>query len=144
MATETFARFLRRTLLLPAVLLAGCTTPGFLYTDITQPLTRDMDQTPRAESVASNGARAFREPFTRVRAEWSGYGLGKAAREGGIDVVHYADIRRQSILGGLFSRTTIEVYGVRALGDQGPGGQATGGPGLSDQEMPPGSASPPP
>ena len=106
-------RLLRLTGALPALLLAGCTTPGLLYTDITQPLTRDMDRTPRAEAFAANGSNAFREPFTRVRAEWSGYGLGKAAREGGIDVVHYADIRRQSILLGLFSRTTIEVYGVR-------------------------------
>lgn len=139
---------LRPALVLPALLLAGCTTPGFLYTDITQPLTRDMDRTPRAEAVAANGARAFREPFTRVRAEWSGYGLGKAAREGGIDVVHYADIRRQSILGGLFSRTTIEVYGIRtadgAPGEQGLSDQAVNDRAFNDQERPPGSAPPPP
>jgi hypothetical protein len=121
-----------------ALLLTGCTTPGLLYTDITQPLTRDMNRTPRAEAFAANGSNAFREPFTRVRAEWSGYGLGKAARQGGIDVVHYADIRRQSILGGLFSRTTIEVYGIRT-----PEGEPGDGL-LSDPDKPPGSALPPP
>lgn len=131
-------RLLRQALVLAALLLAGCTTPGFLYTDITQPLTRDMNQTPRAEGFAANGANAFRDPFTRVRAEWAGYGLGNAAKQGGIDVVHYADIRRQSVLGGLFSRTTIEVYGIRTPDD------APGVPVLSDPERPPGFAEPPP
>jgi len=107
----------RPAALLPALLLAGCTTPGLLYTDVTWPLTINMNETPRAEGYASDGQNAFREPITRVRAEWSGYGLGKAARKGDIDVVHYADVRRQSFLLGIFSRTTIELYGIKGPGE---------------------------
>ena len=94
-------------------MLTACSTPGLLYTDITRPLTLDMQRTTRAPDVALGSQNVFREPFTRagLRAEWSGYAPGQTARRGGLDTVHYADIRRQSFLGGLWSRTTVVVYG---------------------------------
>jgi hypothetical protein len=96
-------------------LVCGCSTPGLLYTNITLPLTPDMDNTPRASIRALRSQRTIREPFTRggIRAEWAGFAPGEAARRGGIDVVHYADLRQQSVLGGIWGQTTAVVYGSR-------------------------------
>lgn len=98
-----------------ALLLGGCSTPGFLYTNITLPLTADMDNTPRGPDTALGSQRIIREPFSRggIRAEWAGFAPGETARRGGIDVVHYADIRQQSIFGGIWGQTTALVYGKR-------------------------------
>lgn len=94
--------------------VAGCATPGLLYTDVTRPLTLDMRETPLTETFALGTQSAFREPLTRagLTAEWSSAAPGLAARESGIEAIHYADIRRQSILGGLWGKTTILVYGT--------------------------------
>ncbi|MCC5794240.1 MAG: hypothetical protein JJT85_05825 [Chromatiales bacterium] len=122
---------LRLPLAASLLLLGGCTTPGFIYTDVTVPLTVDMQETPRATTQGRGSQVTIREPITRigVRAEWDGFAIGRAARETGIDVVYYADLRRQSVLGGLWGRTTVVVYGVRELGP--------------DPETPPGSVLPP-
>lgn len=91
--------------------LAGCSTPGLLYTDITLPLTKNMHETPVASDVAQGRQHTIRDPFAGIRAEWSSYAPGDTAQDGGIEVVHYVDVRRQSVLGGLWGRTTAIVYG---------------------------------
>ncbi len=98
-----------------ACLTAGCSAPGFLYTDITQPLTVDMAGTPRASDSATGYQREIREPFTGtgIRAEWAGYAPGETARDGGLESIHYADIRRRSFVGGIWRSTTALVYGNR-------------------------------
>lgn len=105
----------RQLAALAAVALAGCSSPGFLYTDITLPLTVDMGATPRAREATCGVQRVVREPFTGagIRAEWAGYAPGEAARQGGIETIHYADIRRESVVGGVWSATTALVYGTR-------------------------------
>lgn len=105
----------RRFAALAAAALAGCSSPGFLYTDITLPLTVDMSATPRAIEATCGVQRVVREPFTGagIRAEWAGYAPGEAARQGGIEVIHYADVRRESVVGGVWSATTVLVYGTR-------------------------------
>lgn len=105
----------RLRLLAVVVLLAGCSSPGFFYTDITLPLTVDMHRTPRASEAACGIQRVVREPFTGagVRAEWAGYAPGQAAQQGGIEVIHYTDVRRESVVGGVWSATTALVYGIR-------------------------------
>lgn len=96
--------------------LGGCSTPGFLYTNITLPLTVDMDETPRGPDTALGSQRIIREPFSRggIRAEWAGFAPGETAKRGGIDIVYYADIRQQSIFGGIWGQTTALVYGKGA------------------------------
>jgi len=141
-ATSVAAGTMRRltVTVMAGLLLAGCATPGLIYTDITQPLTTNMKETPRAADLAVRSQRGLREPITRtgIRAEWSGYAIGQAARKGKLDIIHYADIRRQSVL-GIWTRTTVEVYGVRLLVNDPALEQL-----LDDQEMPPESAPPPP
>lgn len=95
------------------ILAGGCSTPGFLYTNVTLPLTVDMNATPRASDAVEGSQRTIREPFTRagIRAEWAGYAPGATAQRRGLEVVHYADIRQESIFGGIWGRTTAVVHG---------------------------------
>jgi hypothetical protein len=93
--------------------LAACSAPGLLYTDVTRPLTLDMQDTVLSAGIAVGIQNAFREPITRagLTAEWNSGAPGQAARAGGLEAMHYADVRRQSLLGGLWGRTTIVMYG---------------------------------
>lgn len=93
--------------------LAACSAPGLLYTDVTRPLTLDMQETVLTAGFAVGIRNAFREPITRagLSAEWNSGAPGQAARAGGLEAMHYADVRRQSVLGGLWGRTTIVMYG---------------------------------
>lgn len=102
-------------------LLSGCTY-GFIYTDITEPSTRNMHRTAVAPDAASSSRTVLKEPLTRLgmRAEWSGFGIGQAAKRGALADIEYADVRRRSILGGLWEKTTIEVYGRQRDAPQSP------------------------
>jgi hypothetical protein len=103
----------RTAMLLGAWLMAGCSTPGFLYTDITLPLTVDMDRTPRAADASGATLRIIRAPVTGagIRAEWSDRSPGETAQIGGLDTVSYADVHRHSIVGGIWGSATVLVYG---------------------------------
>jgi hypothetical protein len=98
-------------LLLGACFITACSTPGLLYTNITLPLTLDMNDTRRAPDSAGAIQRIIREPIAGIRAEWSNNAPGDSARIGGLDQVSYADVRSNSLLGGLWGSTTILVYG---------------------------------
>ncbi len=93
--------------------LTGCSAPGLLYTDVTRPLTLDMQETVLTAGFAVGIQNTVREPITRagLTAEWNSGAPGQAARAGGLEAMHYADVRRQSLLGGLWGRTTIVMYG---------------------------------
>jgi hypothetical protein len=101
--------------LVGAGLLAGCSTPGLLYTDITLPLTVDMNRTPRAPDASGTSQRSIRAPMSGagIRAEWSERPPGESAKIGGLDSVSYADMHRYSVLGGLWASATVLVYGNR-------------------------------
>ena len=100
-------------LLLGACFITACSTPGLLYTNITLPLTLDMNDTQRAPDSAGAIQRIIREPIAGIRAEWSNDAPGDSARIGGLGQVSYADVRSNSLLGGLWGSTTILVYGDR-------------------------------
>jgi hypothetical protein len=100
-------------LLLGVCLITGCSTPGLLYTNITLPLTVDMNSTQRAPDSTATIQRIIREPLTGagIRAEWSNKAPGDSARIGGLEQVSYADVHSNSVLAGIWQSTTILVYG---------------------------------
>lgn len=99
------------TVVLGAWLAVACSTPGFLYTDITLPLTLDMDRTPRAPDATASIQRRIREPIGGIRAEWSDHSPGEMAQISGLDSVSYADVHSHSVFGGIWSSATVMVYG---------------------------------
>lgn len=97
-------------LVVPAV--SGCTS-GFLYTNVTFPLTTDMTRTPVGSTVASVSSKLLQEPFTGLdlSVEWDSRALGDAARKADFETIYFADIHTISILGGLWERKAVLVWG---------------------------------
>jgi hypothetical protein len=95
-----------------AALLGGCTS-GFIYSDVTEPVGSNMDHTVVSDKSGSSSSSAVIIPTGRINliGAWSDRSIGEAAKNGPISVIHYADQRTLSILGGLWSRTTVTVYG---------------------------------
>lgn len=102
----------RLALLVVLSMLSGCAY-GILYTDVTEPLTLDMNKTPYAPASESSSSTQIKEPITGLglRAEWAGYGIGQAARRGGLERIYFADVRNEMVLGGIWQRTTVIVHG---------------------------------
>lgn len=92
--------------------LPGCTY-GFLYTDITEPLTTNMQNTPVGEETTEVGINIISEPATGtgISAEIGSTAIGDAAKRAGLTKIYFADIRTVSILGGLIEQRTVLVSG---------------------------------
>ena len=94
--------------------LSGCTY-GLLYTDVTLPYTRDMNRTPNPEDLRSGEAVSQRlsEPLTGldIRVEVNSNAFGDAVEQSGMDTIYYADIRKQSVLLGIWQKNTVIVRG---------------------------------
>jgi hypothetical protein len=92
--------------------LSAC-APGFIYTDITSPLGRNMHGTKITDKSGTSGGFQVNVPLDRANlsGSWAGLAVADAAKNGGITKVSYGDERLISILGGLFSRRTVTVYG---------------------------------
>jgi hypothetical protein len=90
----------------------GC-TPGFIYTDITTPLVVNMDETPSANSTGRSDTKHIELPASgiRISAEWDSRAIGDAARQAGLETVHFADLQTISVLGGIWEQQRIHVWG---------------------------------
>lgn len=88
-------------------------SPGFIYTNITVPLTEDMDHTPRGTRLAALDTKQLKEPITRfnLSAQWDSRAIGDAAREAGLSTIYYADMKTISILGGVWKQEIVRVWG---------------------------------
>jgi hypothetical protein len=97
--------------------LSGCVY-GFLYQDTVMPLTKNSTNVP-VSTVAGEGSTVeLQEPFSGygLWVEWGSHrGLGDVAQRQCVDLLSHADIRRERILGGVWKRTTVTVYGQKAL-----------------------------
>ena len=93
-------------------MLSGC-APGLIYTNVTQPLTVSVDNTPVGSRVGGGTSQHLRIPVPRARlgAEWDSRAIGAAAKEAGLEKVYYADLHTLSILAGTWRRETIRVWG---------------------------------
>lgn len=96
------------------IILSGCTT-GLLYTDVTYPLTLNMDSTVISADMANSSSRALKDPISGVgiSVEWAGYAIGQAAAQEGIEFINYADLRQISYVLGIYQERIVHVYGVK-------------------------------
>ena len=91
---------------------SGCTS-GFIYTNVTFPLTTDMNRTPVGHTFASVNSKLLQEPFTGfdLTVEWDSRALGDAVRKAGFETFYFADLHTISILGGLWEQQAVRVWG---------------------------------
>lgn len=103
--------------------LVGCGTStqspvrppfGFLYTDVSYPLTTEYDQTPVGEKVQN--AREVRtqmiwdQLLTGLAFGWGDADIGALAERNGIIEVNYVEVRTQIVL-GIYYRQELSVFG---------------------------------
>jgi hypothetical protein len=94
--------------------ITGC---GLLYTNVTRPLTDNMDGNQICDDVCGSATHEFRYPFATLgpRIQWANHAIGDAAKRHGLERVNYADIHTTSIILGLWKRVTVQVYGKPAV-----------------------------
>lgn len=104
-----------RRLWLVAILLGcqACGLRGLIYSEWTEPYTKDFRQTPVGSLRVTVKDTRIEEPVSgyNLSAEWQIDVIIDAAREQGMTNIHYIDIEYFSVLGGIYSNKTFIVYG---------------------------------
>jgi hypothetical protein len=95
-----------------ALLAPGCVS-GFIYSNVTLPLSTDMDRTPRGDKFCTLNSKHLEEPITGIdlSVEWDSRAIGDAARKAGMQSLYYADMKTISVLGGLWKQQIVRVWG---------------------------------
>lgn len=98
-----------------AACLAGCSTsgPGRLYTNVTQPYTRDFNNTRLGEKACILSSHHLKEPVSGygVSVEWSTDRIQAEAEKAGITRISCIDIQTISFVLGIYTRRKLIVYG---------------------------------
>jgi hypothetical protein len=83
---------------------------GLLYTHRIKPLTRNHRP---FEANGTSTAKGVQKQLhvQYVTITWDSNAIGEIAKRAGIKTILYADIERESILLGLWRRTTVHIYG---------------------------------
>ena len=95
------------------MIMAGCSVPGRLFTNVTEPFSLDFNHTPLGTKTCVIKNYRLKEPVSRfnVSAEWSRGEIAAAARKAGIRRIYYMDVHTLSVLMGLYRRKELIVYG---------------------------------
>ena len=100
-------------IILIALIMTGCSSPGRLYTNITRPYTTNFNNTPVGTKTCRIKAHRIKEPITPVgvSGEWSSEIINNAMREAGMTKCYYIDEKTFSLLLESFRRKTLILYG---------------------------------
>lgn len=98
-----------------SVLLSGCTY-GLLYTSTSEPLSINMNKTPRGTATGASELTMVTIPTTVISAGWGSMAIEDAARVAGIEEIYYVDLHTFTVLAGLWRQQTLSVYGRAAKG----------------------------
>lgn len=92
--------------------LTGCTTApfqpseGIMYSDVKAPLALEYNKTDLGHKVGSASSISILGLFATGDCSTQA-----AAKDGGIKTVKHADYEFKNILFGIFTKTTVYVYG---------------------------------
>lgn len=89
-----------------SVLLVCALSTGCAYRHVTLPLDTNFDRTELGDKV---GRSSYQSVFWL--ATWGDAGTQAAAADGGISVIHHADVEIFSIVLGLYYEQTTILYG---------------------------------
>jgi hypothetical protein len=91
----------------------SCSIDGRLYTDKVIPFSEDFDNTEVGTKTFIIDDFKIKEPVSgySISVEWMNSNLKENAKKAGIKKIHYADLRVFSVLMGIYSKTSLIVYG---------------------------------
>lgn len=104
-----------------AVFLTGCGATtltrefappgGFIVTSTKMPLTTRFDNTPVKQDKGTASTMYFKDPLlTGLDFAWEDCSIEKAAKNGGLETVEYADLEIFHVL-WIFGKATVTAYG---------------------------------
>ena len=95
------------------LLCTSCAIDGRLYTNKVIPYSSDFNLTPAGSKSCEIDDFKVKEPVSRfnISAEWMTSSVYEEANKAGITNIYYADLRKFSLLGGIFSKTVLIVHG---------------------------------
>lgn len=100
------------SVLVLAIALAGCTvapfqpSTGILYSDIKAPLSLEYNDTDLGNKVGKATSHSFLGLFA-----FGDSGIQAAAKDANIKVIKHSDYEFKNVFFGLFTETTVYVYG---------------------------------
>ena len=99
--------------LLGALVFAGCAPFGLIYTNSVVPYSKEFKGTQVGTKRCVINNHQVKEPVTRFNfyAEWTTSYILDEARKAGITDITYIDKRTLSILGGVYKRESLIIYG---------------------------------
>lgn len=99
---------------------SGC-MQGLIYTNSTVPLVLNMNNTPVGNKSAAISSNQLKEPVIglAINAEWNSRAIGDAAKRSGLTQINFADMHTFSILGGIWKKQTVQVWGEQQNRDIG-------------------------
>jgi hypothetical protein len=99
-------------LILVSITLGGC-APGFIYTNTITPYCTDLRGTKLGSNTGKGSTKRVSIPVGQVdlTAVWSSRGLHDAAQSHGLKTINACDEHMVSVLGGIWRRQEILVYG---------------------------------
>jgi hypothetical protein len=88
-------------------------TPGFIYTDITEPFDTNMNNTEIVSAYKGGESFELKDPISAVgvRVQVEDRTVGGIAARNKLNVITASDMRLQSWLGGLWVKRTLILYG---------------------------------
>jgi len=92
--------------LLAAVVVAAVMLTGCVYTHVTLPYGTELNKTELGHKQGEASMRSVLWLFA-----WGDAGAAAAARNGGVNVLTYMDREFESVMFGIYTRTTTIVYG---------------------------------
>ncbi len=92
------------------MLLTALTSCGAVYQHIVVPVDVNLDNT---AVYAGEGRAATHHISVDASVDWGDHSIGAAARRGGLDTVHYADLEVFSVL-SVYRKETLHLYGTVA------------------------------
>jgi hypothetical protein len=88
------------------LVLVAISATGCVYTHITMPLSTELNKTDLGHKQGVASMYSVLWLFA-----WGDAGAAAAARNGGVNVLTYMDREFESVMFGIYTRTTTIVYG---------------------------------
>ena len=101
------------TIFLILLTAQGCAIQGRLYSNLTEPYSKNFNKTPIGTKTCVIKDHRLREPISNYNfsAEWTNETIAAAAEKAGLSEIYYADIHTFSLLFEIYRKRTLILYG---------------------------------
>lgn len=87
---------------------------GFLYTDVSFPLTENHRGEPLTPPLGKGDVKSIHYPLSAVRVSWDSNAIGEIAKQNGIEKIYFADMHVFSVFFGLWNQYEVRIVGETA------------------------------